>query len=393
MATLGEDYDVVIVGGGVIGCTTAKELAPDHDVLLIEKNQIAGETTGKASGLISVVAEVPNIPELAHHSINFFREYDGTGDFEFTERPRVQLTPPELEETTRETVQKSSGNGFDTKFLDSNAFEDRYPGIFDLSEYVGAAVYEDAGWVDPYTFTMTLKDDAEDSGADIVTGVEVESVVIQNDEVHGVKTDAGDVRTDYVVVAAGWKTQTLLEGVLEIPVYPFRWQAITLEPGSELRDDYPMGYDPVARRYWRPEHNGNLHVGGGEYKVGNPGTMREQVNEEFKLETARKMPERLKDLENAKFVNGDTCPVGDATTPDKFPILDEPENGPDGLIVSTGYHIGGVMVAPAAGAGARALITGEEAPFSLNAFSMSRFEKTSTDFEFVGLMEAHTSYE
>lgn len=393
MSTLDDRYDVVVVGGGVIGCMTAEELASDHDVLLIEKNQIAGETTGKASGLISVVAEVPNNPALAHYSIDFFREYDGTGEFEFTERSRVQLTPPELEEPTRETARESAENGFDTTFLDANTVESRFPGIFDLSEYVGAAVYEDAGWVDPYTFTMTLKEAAEDSGADVVTGVEVESVVIEDDKVHSIQTDAGDVRTDHAVVTAGWKTRSLLEDILEIPVYPFRWQTITLQPGRELRDDYPMGYDPVAKRYWRPEHNGNLHVGGGEYKVENPGSVQKQVTEEFKLETARKMPKRLKHLENATVVNGDTCPVGDATTPDKFPILDEPENGPDGLIVSTGYHIGGVMVSPAVGIGTRALITGEKAPFPLDAFSMSRFNTTSTDFEFVGLMEAHTSYD
>lgn len=384
-------YDVAVVGAGVIGCVTAKELASDHDVVVVDKDQVAGDTTGRASGLISTVAEVPNIPELAHHALDFFREYDGTGEFDFTERARVQLTPPTLEERTREGAKESADNGFDTEFLEPEEVEDRYPGVFDLSDYVGAAVYEDAGWVDPYTFTMTLKDDAADAGVDFFTGTTVESVEVADGQVRGISTDGGEIRADSVVVAAGWKTRELLEGTLEVPVYPFRWQAITLEPGQELRDDYPMGYDPVAQRYWRPEHNGDIHVGGGEYKVETPGSIREQVNEEFTLDTAEMMPKRLNALEGARFVSGDTCPTGDATTPDMFPIIDNP--GPDGLVVSTGYHIGGIMTAPAAGAGARELVAGDAAPFSLDHFSMSRFDSLGADFEFGRLMKDHTSYE
>lgn len=393
MTTNTESFDVAIVGAGVIGTVTARELASDHDVVVIDKGQIAGETTGKASGIISTVASYHAYPDLGHHAMSYFESFDGTGEFNFTERPRIQLVPPGMEETTKQRAAESAENGFETTFLDAQELDSRYPDVFDLSSYVGGIEYRDTGWVDPYTFTMALKADAEDAGAEFRTGVAVEEVLADGGAVSGIRTDQGVIHADAVVVATGWRTRSLLSGMVEVPVYPFRWQAITLDPGWELDETYPMGYDPVSERYWRPEHNGNIHVGGGEYKVETPGAVREQVTEEFKHETAERMPGRLQGLDEARFIDGDTCPTGDATTPDKFPILDAPTEGPEGLVVSTGYHIGGVMTAPAAGVGARSLLTGEEAPFPLAPFSLSRFEDRGTDFEFGRLMKDHTSYE
>jgi glycine/D-amino acid oxidase-like deaminating enzyme len=388
-----EGFDVAIVGAGIIGTVSAYELAPDHDVVVVDKGQVAAETTGRASGIVSTVASYHAYPDMAKHVMSFYRDFDGTGKFSFTQRERIQLTPPEMEETTRERAKESAENGFSTRFLENDELEEKYPDIFDLEGYVGGAEYEDTGWVDPYTLTMELKNEAEDRGAEFRTGVEVEEVTVDDGAVTGLQTENGDIQANDVIVAAGWWTRSLLEGIVEVPVYPFRWQAITLDPGWEVDEDYPMGYDPVSERYWRPEHNGNIHVGGGEYKVEEPGSVSESVKEEFKLETAEMMPGRLRGMDEAQFINGDTCPTGDATTPDMFPIMDAPDDAPDGLVVNTGYHIGGIMTAPAAGTGARSLVTGEDAPFDLEPFSMSRFDSRSADFEFGRLMHDHTSYE
>ncbi|MGM0718052.1 MAG: FAD-dependent oxidoreductase, partial [Halobacteriota archaeon] len=79
MADNSTKYDVVIVGGGINGCVAAKFLAEDHDVLVLERDQIAGATTAKASGLISVAHDYIDHLE-AKYAADFFDEYDGTGD-------------------------------------------------------------------------------------------------------------------------------------------------------------------------------------------------------------------------------------------------------------------------------------------------------------------------
>jgi glycine/D-amino acid oxidase-like deaminating enzyme len=276
--------------------------------------------------------------------------------------------------------------GFDVAFVAASTLADRYPGVFALDDYAGGLVYGDTGWLDPYTYTVTLADEAADRGADVHTGVEVRGLLVEDDTVVGVTTTEGDVRAEQVVVAAGWRSRDCCAPYLDLPVRPFRWQAATLDPGRAIPDWYPMGWDPARHRYWRPDAGGTIHVGGGEAVVETPGSRRSSVPEAFTLQLASELPGLLQHLEDARLVRGDTCPTGDATTPDTYPIVDAPPEGPDGLVVATGFHIGGVMASPAVAAAVRALVTGEDAPFPLDPFRLDRFDTRRADFPFVSHM-------
>lgn len=376
--------EVLIVGGGVAGCAAARLLAPDHDIVLLEGNQIAGDASGKASGLITNGASFRAHPEFARTAADFFPEFDGTGSFSFTERESVGLVPAGGEPGAREEAARMQAADFEVEFVDTRTLDERYPEVFaPLDDYDGALVYNDTGWLDPYTYTMTLADVAADCGAEIETGVTVTDLTVEDGSVTGVETTEGAYRADTVVVAAGWRARELCLPHVELPIRPFRWQAATLSPGREIPEWYPMGWDPTIDRYWRPEHNGDLHVGGDEVAVENPGSVRSDVTEEFKLQLAMDMPDRLRHLEDAGFVRGDTCPTGDASTPDTYPIIDAPGEGPDDLVVVTGLHIGGVMSSPAVAQAVRALVTGEDPEFSLSPFELGRFDSRTDDFPFV----------
>ena len=378
-----ERRDVVIVGGGVAGCAVARWLAPYHDLVLFEGDQIAGDASGKASGLVTNGASFRAHPKFARTATEFFPEFDGTGAFEFTERESTGLVPEESKTWAREEAERMRAADFDVEFVESGALAERYPDMFHLKGYAGALVYHDTGWLDPYTYTVTLAESAQDRGADVRTGVRVRDLLFEDGAVVGVETTAGRVRSDRVVCTAGWRSRELCQPHLELPVQPFRWQAATLDPGHDIPEWYPMGWDPTIDRYWRPEHNGNLHVGGGEVPVENPGSRRSTVPEAFKLGLATEMPKRLAHLEDAAFVRGDTCPTGDATTPDTYPIIDAPAEGPENLVVATGLHIGGVMSSPAVAEAVRSLVTDETAPFSLAPFRLDRFDTRGDDFPFV----------
>jgi glycine/D-amino acid oxidase-like deaminating enzyme len=378
-----ERRDVVVVGGGVVGCAAARWLAPDHDVLLVESDQIAGEASGKASGLVTNGASFRAHPEFARTATEFFPTFDGTGAFEFTERESTGLVSEGSEAWARGEAERMRAASFDVEFVTAATLEDRYPDVFDLDGYAGALVYGDTGWLDPYTYTVTLADSARDRGTDVRTGVEVTDLLVEDGAAVGVETTDGTARADSVVVAAGWRSRELCLPHLELPVRPFRWQAATLEPGRDIPDWYPMGWDPTVDRYWRPEHNGNLHVGGGEVAVERHGSRRSAVPGEFKLQLATEMPRRLRHLEDAAFVRGDTCPTGDATTPDTYPIIDAPETGPANLIVATGLHIGGIMSSPAVAEAVRSLVVGTDPGFSLDPFGLDRFDERGDDFPFV----------
>jgi glycine/D-amino acid oxidase-like deaminating enzyme len=381
------DYDVVLVGAGVAGCISAYELAPDHDVLVVDAGQVAGETTGRSSGLVTITTDilVPrketlDVPGMATHVNEYVRAFDGTGEFEFFERPGVELVPPGEEDAARAYVDELQGDGLAVTYLEADELEARYPDTFVPDAFESFVVYEDVGWVDPYTYATTLEAEAERLGATFRTGVPVERVVVEDGVVAGVETAEGTITADHVVCAAGWRTRDLLADVIEIPVRPFRIQIVTVDPGTDLGADYPMAWDARTDLYWRPDAAGDLHVGGGEYTLDDPEAASTDVDEWYVELVSDTLLEVLEGFDAAQITNSWACI--DGATPDAVGIVDAPPDAPDGLVVATGFHGLGIMASPVTGTAVRSLITGEDAPFSLDGLELDRFDSRGVDFAF-----------
>ncbi|MGM0717744.1 MAG: NAD(P)/FAD-dependent oxidoreductase, partial [Halobacteriota archaeon] len=345
--------------------------------LVLERDQIAGATTAKASGLISVAHDYIDHLEAAKYAADFFDEYDGTGDFDFTQRRNVRLIPSGAEQIAESEAERI-GEHFEMDYIDSTSeIENRYPGVFELEPFVGAIEIEQGGWVDPFTLTMTFKEDAEASGADFETGVEATGVTTDNGAVTGVETDDGWYAADTVIAAMGWHTKEFVSEWVDLPIRPFRYQWVNLEVERDFPEYFPVAWDSRSQLYWRPEHNGDLHVGGGTYFVDEPGSVRMTPTETFKRHVAATIPEQVRDVEDARISSGDTCHIGDTATPDERPVHDAPEDCPDGLVISTGF---GIMGSPVTGAAVRSLVTGEDAPFPLSKYAFDRFDEGPHDW-------------
>lgn len=384
MPTKGE-FDVIVIGGGVIGCAVARDLSKDHTVLVVEKDQIAGSTTGKASGIINVSAMYSDYPTIASYTTDFFREYDGTGQFEFTERPGLCLLGREEDENAgRERVKALDDKALSVNFLDEAALDERFPDVFHLRNLHGAIEYSDAGWLDPYTYTITLKEEAENRGAEFKTNTRVDEIRTRRGTVQGVETATGPIKASWVVCAAGWQSRHLVESV-RLPLRPFRYQTVNLEGVEAIDDQYPICWYPQKELYWRPEHNGDLHVGGRTYFVDDPGYLRTGVTEEFLRDVAGELPTVLTNLSDAEIASTDTCPIGDAATPDKRPIIDTPSGGPAGLVIATGFHGLGIQTSPMAARIVRSIIDGSDSPFPDNQFRYDRFESDDGQFDYESL--------
>ena len=383
------EVDVAIVGGGVVGCASAMALAPDLDVLVLEADQIAGGATALAAGEVTMSPSYTDHPTVAEHANEFFRAFDGTGAFEYDERPSLELVPPEGEQAARRRVDRLAAEDVRVAFLEPETVEETYP-RFDLADYVGAVRHEETGFVDPYTLAMTYKSVAEERGARIETGRRVTDLIVDGD-VKGVETERGSVRAETVVVAAGWRTEPFLRDYLALPVRPYRTQIVVLESSSPFGDTFPMGWIPGAGVYFKPELNGDILVGGWSAAEADPVGASDQADEAFKLHVADLMPTVIDSLDRAKFVDG--WAGIDGATPDTRPIVDAPAAGPDGLVVATGFHGRGVMTSPVAATLVRSFVTGETTQLPTEPFELSRFDSKGTDFPFISISSGDEDYD
>jgi glycine/D-amino acid oxidase-like deaminating enzyme len=371
------DHEVVIVGAGVAGAVAARALAADHDILLVDRSGVASAATGRSAGLVAPTLFYGDTPPVARYANAFFREFDGTDQFRLTRRDRVDLvTDPEADDA-RATARQRREAGFPVEFLDADTLSARYP-RFRAGSFAGAVEYRDTGWVDPYSYTMALVSAARHRGATVETDVRMTGLATERGQVTGVETEAGPIGADAVVVAAGWRTPDLVAEHVSLPVRPYRTQCLTLSPSEPLGEEFPLVRVGSDHLYMRPEHTGNLLVGGGRELPEDPEAASRSDDESFRRTVAARVPDIVSGFHRAGVVNG--WAGVDGATPDALPIIDEPETGPDGLVVATGFNGLGVMLSPVVGPAVRQLLGTEQAPFALETFTLSRFEHRSPSF-------------
>ena len=368
---------VVIVGAGVSGLAAARELAPDHEVLVFDAGGVAADTSSRASGMVSLSLE-PFPEAWATFARESFRDLDGRGVFSFTERETVSLAregtrPPDTDENEDDAL------GFHTP----TELEDRYPGSFgDLSGCAGGVVYGGTGYLDALDYAMTLKWEAERAGAAVFRDHAVTDLRTEDGEVTGVETEYGPTEADHVVYAAGWRTRDLLAEHIELPVRPMRWNAVVIEPTEPLPAGTPMGSKAGTRTYWRPTDRGDVLIGGNEHLLSDPDGTPMGVEASFRELVFEEVAPLLRGVADGRVRREDCCPTADSASPDGLPIVDTPAEAPEGLVAVTGLHGRGVMLSPVVGRTVRSLVTGEDAPFPTGPLDLDRLDDRSADFEY-----------
>ncbi|WP_416841402.1 NAD(P)/FAD-dependent oxidoreductase [Haloferax sp. DFSO52] len=379
------DYDVVIVGGGVAGCASAYHLSPDHDVAIVERGQIAGEASGLAAGLVAPTLFHGEHPDVARFANKWFRAFDGTQNFSFHERPRIEFIQPDSERAARDRAANLSAKGFPVSFLDPAEVEEAYP-WFDASRFAGVVEYADTGWVDPYEYTVALQKAAEERGVDVFRNTPVRDVSA-DDGVATVELPESSLSAEYCVMATGWRTREFLSGYLDLPIRPFHLQCAMLRLEEPLDETFPLGRVAREELYFRGELNGDLLVGGGEYLEDTPevNASGSGTDDEFRLHVASTIPTVIRGAERAEFVDG--WSGVDAATPDTLPLLGSSAALPDEIVVATGLNGLGMVNSPIAAETIRSYITGAEAAFSVEPFAVDRFDGGGADFELRGTFE------
>lgn len=368
--------DVIVVGAGISGCAIARVIAPDHDVIVLDRGVVGGGTTARAAGLVTMTPSYTDEPAVAEHATDFFRRYDGTHGFTFTERPSFELVRSTEAELARRRVSRLTEQGVPVEFCTAATMADHHP-RFDPDAFAGAVRHSAVGFVAPDALVEALRTDAEADGARFLTDMAVTDVVAVDGTVRGVRVGGDAYRARHVVVAAGWRTHELLDGLLQLPVRPYRTQCVVLTPDRPLGDGFPMGAIPDERVYFRPK-NGDLQVGGWASATDRPGTASRAADAGFREHASRIADRFFRGFDGA-HITAAWAGV-DAATPDTRPVIDHPPDAPEGLYVAVGFNGRGIMTAPVTATLVRDYITGERSSLPREPFAVERFESRTSDF-------------
>ena len=253
---------VVVIGGGITGCSVAYHLAEAGwtDVLLVEKAQLTAGSTCQAAGLVTVFNPSATMMRFRRYSVEL---YERLGVFERSGSLRLASSPDQLHELER-AASRARGIGLEVEVVSADEAVRRMPAI-SRDELHGAVFLAQDGHLDPHTATHAVADAARALGVRIRTGVRVTGIELTAGRaVTRVLTDRGPIDTELVVDAAGiWAPQVAAMVGGFIPSTPVDHQHIALRavPGYELPRDMPCFRDPDNLVYGKSEHGGMLFGG------------------------------------------------------------------------------------------------------------------------------------
>ncbi len=211
--TLPHRAQVVVVGGGIVGCSVAYHLTRRgvRDVLLLEQNTLTSGTTWHAAGLVTQARPTAGTREIVRRSLEIFRTLeDDTGlstGYQETGTLHLALSEDRRQELLRQ-ASTSRGSGIRVELLGPDETLEHFP-LLSPAGLVCSLFYPDEGRATATDITMSLARGARLGGARLAEGVAVTDIVTDAGRAVGVRTSAGDVEADYVVNCTGmWGRQT-----------------------------------------------------------------------------------------------------------------------------------------------------------------------------------------
>jgi glycine cleavage system T protein len=250
MADLPKHARVVIVGGGVIGCSIAYHLGKLgwSDVVLIERKQLTSGTTWHAAGLVGQLRQSMNMTRLARYTADLYRGLEAeTGQATgFRQCGSVSLatTPGRMEELTR-NASMAKVFGLPVHVVSPREIAELYP-LANLDDVIGGIHIPSDGYANAVDITQALAKGARSQGVKIFQDLKVTRIRHDGRRVAGVDTEQGSVDAQYVVLCAGMWTRDLAASIgVTVPLQACEHYYVLFQdvPGLDPRMPVLRDYD------------------------------------------------------------------------------------------------------------------------------------------------------
>jgi len=368
--------DVVIVGGGVMGASTAYHLALKGcpDVLLLERESFFGmQATGRCAGgiryqfgtEINVRISMLSLPMLDR----FEEELSQPIDLRYCGYLFL-LTNEKDVAAFRQQVEMQQRLGAGTEWLEPAQIADRVP-LLNIEDVIGGTFNARDGLADPNSVVQGYVTGARRLGAKLLNDVEVTDILVEAGQVRGVVTNQGQVATPVVVNAAGpWAGEVGKIAGVDIPIVPVRRQIAVTGPMPGVPPDFPFTIDFAPSLYFHREGEGILT---GMSNPDQPVSFDQSIDEEWELIHLEAAMQRLPILEQAGLASRWAGLY--ENSPDAHPILGRiPEV--EGFYCIGGFSGHGFQHGPACGLLlAEEILDGAAHTLDISALHIDRFKE------------------
>ena len=192
MNSLPHEAKVVVIGGGIAGCSTAYHLAKNGwDTVLIERDVLTSGTTWHAAGMVTQLGTTPQITKIRKNSVKFYKDLKNiTGqDTSFRQTGTINIATSKArhQEYLRQLT-TSKLFDLDIELINKKRFKDLYP-IANNRDVIGGLYIPEDGQADPEKLTKTIAFAAKKEGVKIFEKCKLQKILKRKDQIRGVKTN------------------------------------------------------------------------------------------------------------------------------------------------------------------------------------------------------------
>ena len=267
---------VVIIGGGVVGCSILFHLAKFglNDCILLERDELTSGSSWHAAGSVHAISSDPNISKLMAYTIKLYKEIEETSGHSVGFKPSggFYLASNEVwHDYLKRERSKARYMGLDQEFISLEEVVKKHP-LINPQHYLAALWDPIDGEVDPSGVTYAYAKSAKIHGAKYYTHTPVLETNQNEDGTWNVITEKGNINAEIIINAGGlWAREVGKLAGINLPVQPMEHHYLITETIPEIKERIneprlPIGTDFEGNIYFRQEAQGML-LGTYEFKA------------------------------------------------------------------------------------------------------------------------------